>query len=112
MSAIPTATTDSVLVQSVEMPAGNIEIERYDFRLWTTTRCSTVSSQAASRRATTTRQGGVERHATLRGFLPLVLASDPAQIALLHSLAEHNFLALAFFGVAAEEEGSLFFSLV
>jgi hypothetical protein len=31
MSAIPTATTDAVLVQSVEMPAGSVKIEGYDF---------------------------------------------------------------------------------
>ena len=31
MSAIPTATTDAVLVKSVEMPEGSIKIEGYDF---------------------------------------------------------------------------------
>jgi len=31
MSAIPTATTDAVLVKSVDMPAGSVKIEGYDF---------------------------------------------------------------------------------
>ncbi len=31
MSAIPTTTTDAVLVKSVEMPTGSIKIEGYDF---------------------------------------------------------------------------------